>query len=228
MPKAIKKKIEKKTKPEEPITTIQQTLRRRQKTLVTATVALLLAAAIVGGGALYIRGMAKKAAELNFKGYSLFYSPSTATEPVAAQPDRLNQALESFQKAYAAKKSPYSLYYAGAVQYELGKYEDAIKTLQELERRYPQNNEYLPLGYLKTAMAYLKLGKKEEALGALDRLDRQAGALYKDLALYESGRLLESMGKKEEAKEKYERLKKEYPESPYATDLTPPAPARKK
>ena len=41
---------------------------------------------------------------------------------------------------------------------------------------------------------------------------------YKDLSLIESGKILETQGKAEEAKKKYEELIKDLPQSPFAEE----------
>ncbi|MCI0569063.1 MAG: tetratricopeptide repeat protein, partial [Acidobacteria bacterium] len=62
-------------------------------------------------------------------------------------------------------------------------------------------------------------GQSQKALEILERLSKQtSGAYPPQAALMEMGRCLEGMGKKDEAREVYERLTKEYPDSDYARE----------
>ena len=63
-----------------------------------------------------------------------------------------------------------------------------------------------------------RVNREEEALKSLDRLYAQQSEFYKDTALVESARILESIGKDDEAMKKYETILKQFPESPFADE----------
>jgi len=218
MPKAIKKKAEKKGKPEENIVgTIQEAIRRRQKTLLMSAGAALAIMIIAAGAFYFLKSRADKFEELNYTGYKLFYGIGTPMPPA----ERYKQALAAFEEAGRIKKSPYTLYYAGASRYELGDYDKALKSFSELKASYPADENYLPLAGLKTAMIYIKTGRNEEALKELDRLINSKNPSLRDTALAESANLLKGMGREEEAAGRLARLKKEFPESPYVKEEAP-------
>ncbi|MDA8168278.1 MAG: tetratricopeptide repeat protein, partial [Nitrospiraceae bacterium] len=171
MPKTIKKRPAKKAGAEETrvLSTLKETVSRRQKTILTASAAAVLFFALAAGVFFYFRNSAAKANEYNYEGYSLYYNLYTK-EPLTPG-ERFQKALGYFQKAYSKKKSAYALYYIGASQYELGKYDDAIKTLTGLTKKYP-SGEYTSLALYKMAMASFRLGKNGDALKYFDTLEK--------------------------------------------------------
>ena len=128
---------------------------------------------------------------------------------------KYQEALEKFQESFAARKSPIVLLYIAACYDQLGKYNEAVETLQKFTDKYSHENKLLPLAYQKMASVYLKQGKLNDALGTLNTLSSQEGDIYKDLALMESGKVLEKMGRLEEAQKKYQELSSKYPTSPF-------------
>jgi predicted negative regulator of RcsB-dependent stress response len=218
MPKAIKKKLAKPARKEEDVRNILHEVRRsiagREKYLFPA--ALILAMAIIAGaGVLTYRSITNaKAVTLEDEAYNLYYG-LYQKQPLQKE-DQYQKALEKFQKAYAEKKSPISLFYIAGCYDDMGKYDDALKALKELNERYPDDEIYVPLSYYKMAMINLKKGNNDEALKLFDTIKNYRTSSFKDLALSESAKLLESMGKKEEAAKRYEQLKKDFPNSPFA------------
>jgi predicted negative regulator of RcsB-dependent stress response len=87
--------------------------------------------------------------------------------------------------------------------------------LKEFTQHYAGEKQFIPLVYQKMATVYIKKGDINEALKTLDTLSALPGGTFKDLALLESGKLLEKQGKPDEAKKKYEELTKKFPDSPY-------------
>jgi tetratricopeptide (TPR) repeat protein len=228
MPRPIKKRQVKKTRNEgqDIYAALQRATAGRRKLLIASAAAVIVLIVVVGGVLLYRGSQRKKFDEYNYNGYKLYYSLYQKTPLPPGQ--RLTQALESFQKAYAIKKNPYSLYYIGATLYELGRYDDAVKAFKELGSRFPDSWRYIPLTYYKIAMADLRMSRNDEALKYLDSLSNYKSGAFRDLALYESGRVLEGMGRKEEARKMFERLKKEFPESSFSKALEPPKVQEKK
>lgn len=211
MPKAIKKKITKKIKSEENIVeTLQESIKQRQKTIFAGVGAVLVLALILAGYFWYTGSRETTYEELSHSGYQLFYGITVKNTLLPAE--RYRKALADFTEASKIKKTPYVLYYIGACQYELGNYQEALKTLNDLNAAFPTDQDYLPLSRYKIAMIYMKMGNQEEALKSLDTL---ANSPLRATALSESAALLKSMGKTDEAEKKIEQLKKEFPDSPY-------------
>lgn len=215
MPKAIKKKTVKKIKTEENIVeTLQESIKERQKTILMSVAAVLVLALAVGGYFWYKGSREARFEELSYTGYRLYYGLNVKNPLPPAE--RYKKALSDFTEAASIKKSPYLLYYIGACQYELGNYQEAIKTFNDLNASFPADENYLPLGRYKTAMVYRKLGNQEELLKTLDLLASSKNPSLRDVALYESAALLRSMGRTDEADKRMEQLRKEFPDSPYA------------
>ncbi len=216
MPKAIKKKAVKKPRTDElnELAVIQKGLQEKRNFLVKLGAIALAVVIVFGGGYLYEKSRINRAAGLNYQGYKLYHDLYTK-EPLTAA-ERMTKALDSFQKAYSIRKSAYSLFYMGNAQYELGKYQDAIKSLDELNRKYGGNPEYAPLARYKIALAYLSLGDKANALKYLDMISKGKTDSLKDVALYESARILDSEGKTADAAVRMGQLGGEFPGSPYA------------
>lgn len=217
MPKAIKKKIKHKehSGPElqDRLSGIQHELKKRQKS-VMAYGSIALAAAVAIGGMAYYRAAANQnAMQHEYEAYKAYHNLYQKT-PVARQ-EQLRQALDLFQKSYAEKKNPALLLNIANVQAELGQPDDALKTLETFIKTHGRVADLMPIAYQK--IAAIQIGKKSpaEALKALDAIAQLPGAMLKDQALLESGKILEKDGKKEEAMAKYRELKEKYPDSPY-------------
>jgi len=218
MPKAIKKKIPKKTadaetEVKERISTLRDTLRERQKTAIKIGAGILVVIIAVAGFFIYSHNAGKKAQGYEYQAYKIFYSADRS--PLADKEGQYKKALEMFNNAHEIRKSPVSLFYIAACYYELGKYDDALKTLKDFTQKYSGEKRFIPLAYQKMASVYIRKGDMNEALKTLDTLYALPGDTLKDLALLESGKLLEKQGKPDEAKKKYDELTKKFPSSPY-------------
>jgi predicted negative regulator of RcsB-dependent stress response len=223
MPKAIKKRIPKKTadaetEVKERLSTLKDTLRERQTAAVRIGAGILVVIIAVASFFIYSYNAGKKAQEYEYQAYKIFYSADRV--PLTDKEGQYKKALELFNKAYGTRKSPVSLFYSAACYYELGKYDDALKTLKEFTQHYAGEKQFIPLVYQKMATVYIKKGDMNEALKTLETLSALPGGTFKDLALLESGKLLEKQGKPDEAKKKYEELTKKFPDSPYKDEAS--------
>ncbi len=217
MPKVIKRKVSKPAKAEEGVQHVlndtREFIRKKQKVLFPIVVAVIVLFLGVAGFFVYRSNTQKEASALEYEGYKLYYG-LYQKQPFAKE-DLYQKALEKFRKAYEKKKSPLSLLYIASCFYDLGKFDDALKALKELNERFPDDERFVPLSYYKMAVINLKKGDKETALKLLDTLyDYRAGS-FKDLALMESARILDTMGKKDDSVKKYEELTKDFPNSPF-------------
>jgi tetratricopeptide (TPR) repeat protein len=218
MPKAIKKRVSrhagrKDRETKNIVARIGATAARGGKRLAAA--ALIAAVLVIAAFGYYIyqRGLTAKARGYEYEGYKLYYGLYQGRPMVKAE--RLKAALESFQKAYMLRKTPYALFYFADCQYALGSYEEAISLLRELIQKFPDNTEFVPLAYYKMAMASIKKGDTEGAMRFLDDLYGYPTDSFKDLALLEQARILERMGKTQEAYEKYATIVRDFPQSPF-------------
>ncbi len=220
MPRTIKKRVSKSESREE---NIQHTLEQfrevaaaRQKQFIMGGVAILLIIAVVLGFMYMNAGTKSKAAELEYMGYKEFNALNV--EIPAPKDLRAERALPYFKQALELRPTPFSQYYIGLSYYELGEYESAVDALQKLVDMYPDESRFVPPGLYKLGMAHLRAGRSEQALEVFGRFRKVGIKVFGDLALLESARILESMGKMEESVIMYETLSFEYPSSVFATE----------
>jgi len=217
MPKQIKKRIPKKTVTSEAdvknkLAGLKDTLKERKKTALTYGAGILVILIVIVSFLVYNYTSQKKAKIFEYEAYKIYYN--TPAQSVTKE-EQYKKALDIFKKAYDTRKSPTSLFYIAACYYEIGKYDDALKTLKDFTQRYSKEDRFIPLVYQKIATVYLKKGDINEATKTLDTLYSLNSDIYKDLALIEYGRLLEKAGKVEEAKKKYKELTTRFPNSPF-------------
>lgn len=214
MPRPIKKRLEKKGQEKgdirETVEDIKEVLRKRQRNLIYLFLASIVMVILIIGFVVYSKTTASKASELEFEGYKLYYGDNLII-PLSNE-ERYRKALDMFSKAYKTRKRPYPLLYMANCHYELGNYDDAIKLLSDLNNQFSDPN-IISLSYYKMAMAYMKKGDMEKALEALKNIYTIKGSTLNDIALFESGRILEKMGKKEEANQKFKELVDRFPKS---------------
>ena len=218
MPKQIKKRLPPKntdteTEVKDKLATFVENIKDRQKKVATYGVVVLVIIISIIGISIYSYSQQQTARQLEYDAYNIYYneyqqSPFTAKE-------RYEKALTLFTKSYETKKSPRALLYRASCYYELGRYDDALETLKDFTGRYSNEHEMIPLAYVKIAQVYQKKGETDEALKTLDALSHFKTALYKDLALMESGRILERKGKLKEAQNKFKELTTLFPNSPF-------------
>lgn len=221
MPKAIKKRTSKKTPDTESevkdkLVSLKDTLKGQKKTVLKYGVIILVVIIAIPGFLFYDYTSKKKARMLEYEAYKIYQNIYQA-QPLNRD-ERYQKALDIFKKSYDIRKSPSVLLYIAGCYYELGRYDEAIKTLKDFTLRYSKEEEFIPLAYEKLAMIYVKKGDTKEAMKALEALYNLKGDIYKDFALVESARLLEKEGKTEEAKKKYKELTERFPNSPFSEE----------
>lgn len=221
MPKVIKKRVDTKEGGDEDlketIGDIRERLKEKQRLLIYALVIFVVITASIGGFIVYSRVSASKAVELEAEAYKVFYGETGAGAPPAAAADRYKKALQLFKEAYDEKKTAPVLFYIANCYYEMGNYDDAIRTLKEFNNQFT-DPELVPLSYFKMAMAYLKKNDPDNALATLRNLYSIKNSALQDAALLESGKILESQGKSEEAKNTYQELVNKFPQSTLLTE----------
>lgn len=218
MPRVIKKKTKKKNVGVENevvdrLSGIKNQFKEKQKTVLTYGAVIAVVIVAVAGFFFYQYSEGEKARQLEYEAYKVYYN-EYQKQPISSQ-ERDQKALDLFQQAYRKKKSARLLFYIASANADLGKYDDALKGLDQLVKNYSSGSDVLPLAYQKMADIQLKKGDKADALKALDSLYKANGTIYKDLALIESARILESDGRKEEALAKYKELADKFKDSPF-------------
>ncbi|MGE5301311.1 MAG: tetratricopeptide repeat protein [Acidobacteriota bacterium] len=221
MPRAIKKKSSKKnagseTEVVDKLADIRDQLKAKQKTVLTYGIIAALVVVAVAGILFYRYNEGEKSQQLEYEAYKIYYN-EYQKQPAAGQ-EHFRKALDLFQQAYRKRKSARVLFYIASSYSELGKYDEALKSLDELIKDYPSDKDILPLAYQKIADIQLRKGDKDAALKTLNTLYLSAGNIFKDRALVESARILDSEGKKEEALAKYKELAEKFKDSPYLAE----------
>jgi predicted negative regulator of RcsB-dependent stress response len=217
MPK-IKKRVPKKAPATEAdvknkLISIKDSFKSRQSTALKFGAGIIIICIAIASFFLYSYFSQKKAKMLEYEAYKIYYNDYQKS-PLNKE-ERYKNALDIFKKAYDNKKTPLSLFYISACYYELGKYDDALKTLKDFIKTFSHEDSFLPLVYQKMSMVYIKKGDVNEAMKTLDILMNLKNDTYKDFALMEYGRLLEKEGKSEEAKKKFKELVTKFPGSPF-------------
>ncbi|NOY65590.1 MAG: tetratricopeptide repeat protein [Nitrospirae bacterium] len=217
MPKPIKKRKRKKHITEEEVYSFLETCRdyyeNNKRFVHLLVVAMLSLVVIVVFTTYYFKDRAKKAYALEYEGYKYYHKLYDAS--ALSDDEALNKALEKFQLAYKKKPEAISLYYIALVQLKKGQDDKALKSLETLVKKFPRNKELTALSLYEIAQIQIRKGNRESALRNLEKMYALSSPYFKDLALYESARLLESMNKTEEALKKYSLIVERYPSSPY-------------
>jgi len=221
MPKAIKKKIPKKATDTEAevkdrLSTLKETLKQRQKSVLRYGALILAVIIAVSGFLFYDHYSRKKAGTLAYEAYKSYYN-LYQKQPVT-RVDQYTRSLDLFKQSYDIRKSPVVLLYIADCYYELGRYDETLKTLKDFTQRYSGEERLIPLAYEKMSMVYEKKGDIKEAMKSLETLYNLKGYIYKDFALIEYAKLLEKEGRTEEAKKKYKELTEKFPNSPFKAE----------
>jgi len=217
MPRPIKKKVAKKniqteTEIKDALGNIKDTLKEKQNTVLVYSLIGLSAVLVFAVILFYQHTEGQKSRQLENSAYNAFYNLDQ--QKGMSKQEQYQKALDLFQQAYSKRKSPRVLLFIASSYVELGKYDDAMKTLTDFTKKYANVRSLLPLAYKEMAAIQLIKGDKEAALKTLDTLYK-SGTILQDYALIEAGRILEKDGKKEEAAVKYKELAEKFPGSPF-------------
>ncbi|MBF0608553.1 MAG: tetratricopeptide repeat protein [Candidatus Magnetobacterium sp. LHC-1] len=228
MPKQIKKKVVKKVDPQNELAGVVEKFRgfydtHRKEMLIAEVVlvSIVILSITVWG---YVTFSKKAALSQQLIAYTTYHNMYQKSDPKNEPPkeQRYQKALEEFKKAYEKSKSPVSLFYIASAYYEMGKMDEAEKTLIELNKQYAGNEDILPLSLYKLFELYKGAGKLEKATETLQQMERLRTPVYKDIVLYQMAEILKKQGKDDESKKKMQELEKNYPNSPYI----PPKPTQ--
>jgi TolA-binding protein len=171
-----------------------------------------------------------KASNLLSRGLEMLHAPvrgdGSAPAPgaltYASQQEKLQAVvaqMDSLMQSYPRSKSGrLGLYYKGLALEEMGKNDEALKSLAGFVESNPDSYA-APMAQAAMAGLLESTGQSQKALEIYQQLSRQtSGAYPPQAALMDMGRCLEGMGKKDEARKVYEQLTKEYPESDYSRE----------
>lgn len=220
MPRPIKKKTRKKdigseVEIQDVLADLKDKLKKKQKMVLAYSLIGLSAVLVFAVIFFYQYTADQKSRQLENSAYNAYYN--LYQKKSMSRQEQYQQALDLFQQAYSKQKSPRVLLYIASSYFELEKYDDALKTLNDFTKKHANAKELLPIAYQKIAAIQIIKGDKEAALKTLDSLYK-SGTIYQDYALIEAGRILEKEGKKAEATAKFKELAEKFPGSPFAEE----------
>lgn len=136
--------------------------------------------------------------------------------------ENYKKAIELYQKVIrdypdtdSAAVARYSL---GNAYLELKDFDSAISAYRAFLEQGSKNDALKGLTYQRLGYAYLSKNSPQEAVQAFESVIPIPGALNKDQAYYELGRLNERLGGREEAIKNYQEIAKRYPNSMFLSD----------
>jgi len=220
MPRPIKKKSRKKdvgseSEIRDTLQDFRDKLQKKKKTVFVYSMIAISAVLVIAVILFYQYAAEQKSRELETSAYNAYYNLYQQKNMPKQEQYRL--ALDLFQQAYSKRKSPRVLLYIASSYYEMGNYDDALKTLNDFTKKYKTAKDLLPIAYQKIAAIQLIKSDKKAALETLDALYK-SGSVFQDYALIEAGRILENDGKVPEATAKYKELAEKFPGSPFAEE----------
>jgi TolA-binding protein len=214
-------------KPDEFIGTLDRLgeMIREQATLVGSVLALLVVAgAAYGAYWFYQENQKNHAANLEFQGLE-YYRQEVPPDPKTASPSKeeaYKKAVEEFQtvlKQYPGTSSAeIAQFYIGNANMELKDFDAAIAAYRALVEKKTKNDILLGMAYQRLGYAYLEKRESDEARTAFEAVGAVPGAINKDQADLELGRLYESTGEKEDAIKRYHEIVSQYPDSMFLAE----------
>ncbi len=96
---------------------------------------------------------------------------------------------------------------------DLKDFDSAISAYRAFLEKNKKNDILVGITYQRLGYAYLAKNNPEEARQAFESVERLTGALNRDQADYELGRIDEASGKKDEAIKRYQEIVSRYPDS---------------
>lgn len=193
----------------------------RQGIWVGVTV-LLVAVAAVASVIWVDHRNAEQALKLQEQAMRL-YLERPADQRVKAD-ENLKQAINLFRQSVEqyprVPSAPLTLFHLGNALVQANDLDGAIEAYKKFIALYGANRSLLGLVYQRLGYAYLLKGDKDQAAKAFSAVVDVAGALNKDHALFELGKLEEAQSRPEGALARYQELTKGYPNSPLASEAT--------
>jgi hypothetical protein len=119
--------------------------------------------------------------------------------------EALNKFLDISKKYPRSGISKVALYYAAEINYNMGKYDEAIKLFNDLIKSGSKNQIVVDAAYLRLGTANFNKGNWQQAVDYLSKLDKE-GNPYRDQAELYIGQSLEKLGKSGEAEKMYRQI----------------------
>ncbi|HET6464197.1 MAG TPA: tetratricopeptide repeat protein [Nitrospiria bacterium] len=156
---------------------------------------------------------------LEFQGSEYYRQQPPAGEKTttASKEENYKKAIEQYQKTiqdYPGTPSAFiAQLYIGNTYMELNDFDSAVSAYRSFLEKEPKNDIWAGLAYQRLGYAFLAKNDFEEAQKAFESVGHLTGALNKDQADYELGRINETLGKKEEAIKRYQEITRQFSDS---------------
>jgi len=193
----------------------------RRSVLIGALVAVLAVAA-VGGALWYDARQDGAAADLYRQAAQL--SLDRPTDNAAKAEDNLKQAIALYRRVVEehprSRSAQLALFQLGNALVQINDVKGGVEAYSKYVATYGTNTMMLGLVYQRLAYAHLLNGDRDAAVKAFLNVVTLPGTLNKDHALFELGKLEESLSRPEGALAHYQDLIKVFPNSPLAGEAT--------
>lgn len=189
------------------VETIKEKLFAQKKKLVTGLIIFL--SVILAISAFYIYNLKKESDARQLEAEAYRYYSGFVKDTNLSIEQKFSKAGELFEQAYAKKKNITYLLNAGYAYEYAGKTQKAVECLGKVASFDDEN--FSNLAKFKMAMIYLKNNDKAGAYKILKEIVAGKHIVMKDFASFELAKITEN---KEEAKNYYEAIVKNYSWSP--------------
>lgn len=216
MPKPIKKRVPKKGTEAPEIGMIQGFLQtfyeENRKAIIYAAIAVVVLAVAGTGLVVHQRRQAEKAAVFESQGIAEF---NKTGDTAGGESSDMSKALEYFDQAAEARKTPFSLFYAAESFLKLGDKENALKKYREFLKKFSDSSL---AGAVRTriAMIHEKMGDNEAAIEELKKAGKED--VGGDTALSRMAELYKRMEKPDMEQEVLKQLAAGDPASPWTAE----------
>lgn len=195
--------------------------RNRRGVLIGVLVTVLVVVAVAG--ALWYEARQDAAAAELYRQATQLVLDRPADNPAKAE-ENLKQAIALYRRVVEQyPRSPSAqlgLFQLGNALTQINDLKGAIEAYSKYVATYGTNKMMLGLVYQRLAYAHLLNGDRDAAAKALLNIVGLPGTLNKDHALFELGKLEESLGHPEGALAHYQNLLKVFPNSPLAGEAS--------
>lgn len=144
----------------------------------------------------------------------------------------LKQAMEKFDAASQSASDSFlgdiSLFYKAKVHYRLKEFDTAISLFKRLQMSSRIPEEIRFGAYEGEAYCHLDRGDPAEAAKVWERYAALPHVLYKDFAFYYAGLMYERLNDVGKAREYFQKLKSEFPQSPLVSRIAERIPDEQK
>jgi outer membrane protein assembly factor BamD (BamD/ComL family) len=185
-----------------------------------ATVVALVAA--VAGLVWYTFRQTEQAEQLTAQAVQAYLDrpsdkPTQADENLKKAVGLLREVVAQYPRSPSAALAQYHL---GNAQVQANDLSGAIESYKQFINLYGANKPLVGLVYQRLGYAYLLNGDRDLAARAFSSVLDVPGALNKDQALFELGKLEEAQSRPEAALARYQELTTTYPKSPFASEAS--------